>query len=82
MRCAIWFRMMARCVGLVCPQALAGRVRRIERPLDVLRIRARNLAEDLSGDRCDVLKVLAGSGLNPLAANVVAIARAKAHRGR
>ena len=80
MRCAIWFMMMARWVGLVCPQAVARRVRRIQRPLNVLRVGARNLAECLSRDRGDVLKVLAGSGLYPLAANVVAITRAKAHR--
>jgi len=32
-----------------------------------------------SSNRCDVLEILAGSGLDPLATNVVAIAFAKAH---
>ena len=59
--------------------AFAGGMRCVERPFDVLRVGARNLAECLSGNGRDVLKILAGSGLNPLAANVVAIARAEAH---
>ena len=57
----------------------AGGVGRVERALDVLRVGARNLAEGFAGDRGDVFEILAGSGLNPLAANVVAIAWAEAH---
>ena len=59
--------------------ALAGGMRRVQRPFNVLRIGARNLAECFAGNWGDVFKILAGSGLDPLAANVVAIARAKAH---
>ena len=66
-------------MGLVWPQADACGVGRVESLLDVLRVGAGNLAEDLAGDRGDVLKVLAGGGLDPLAANVVAVTRAEAH---
>ena len=59
--------------------ALAGGMCGVEGPFNVLCVGARNLAECLSGDWRYVLEILAGSGLNPLAANVVAIARAKAH---
>jgi hypothetical protein len=51
----------------------------IESALNILRIGTGDLAESLSSDRCDVFEILAGSGLDPLATNVVAIAFAKAH---
>ena len=59
--------------------ALPRRVGRIERQLNILRTGARNLTESLPGDRGDVFKVLAGGGLKPLAADVIAVTRAKAH---
>ena len=59
--------------------ALAGGMCCVQCPFNVLSIGARNLAECLPGDWRYVLEILAGSGLDPLAANVVAIARAEAH---
>ncbi len=56
----------------------AGGMGRVERAIDILRVGARNLAEGFARDRGDVFEILAGSGLDPLAANVVAIARAEA----
>src|SRR5574337_1559067 len=53
----------------------------VERALDVLRVRARDLAERLAGDGSDVLEVLAAGGFQPLAADEVAVALLE-ERGR
>src|SRR5262249_28403305 len=59
--------------------ALPRRVRGIEGAIDVLRVRARNLAKGLAGHGGDIFKILAGGGFDPLASDVVAVARAEAH---
>ena len=76
-RSAILFRSLARCAGAVLPQALARRMRGVEREFDILRRRARHLAERLAGDRADIVEILAFDRRDPFAADEIVIAFAE-----
>ena len=74
MRSAILLRIMRPLGRAGAAPGVLGGVRGVERGLDVGRVRARDLANRLAGDRRDVVEILAGVRRAPFAADVVVVA--------